>query len=178
MSTLQLLRNKYVLFVVAMRVSGYIYMLYRPLEGMILSIFLDILDWFILSFGKFKKEDYHKIDKPLDYLQYLFLIPIVFNTYIFEAYMLLLGWRTIGQIIASKTGNRALYFFFPNIAEYLALLYFIKVRFNLNIELDAWFIVAGLITFKLVQEYWIHIKKASHSWHIGIDFRTKVLKWS
>lgn len=174
MKTKTIWLNKYVIFVSVMRISGYVYMLYRPLEGILLSMLFDVLDWLILSFGKLPLKEYHNVDKPLDYLQYLFLIPLVFNTYIFDAYILLLAYRTLGQFVVSYFKDRRLYFLFPNFAEYLALAYFLIQRFNWNLELDSIYFIVSLTILKLVQEYWIHVKPFSLSWNFGSYFRDNI----
>lgn len=145
-------------------------MLFFPFYGMLLSILFDILDWFILSFGRLKREQYDNIDKPLDYLQYSVLIPILINTPILFPYLLLLLYRTIGYYIVKKFNNEKLYIFFPNLAEYIALLYFFNIEFNLNIEIFSTQIILSLIAIKLFQEYWIHIKPNSYSWSLGCKF--------
>lgn len=170
----QLFKNKYVIFISLIRVSGYVYMLFQPLYGMLLSMVLDMLDWIIFSFAKLQRKDYDKMDKLLDYLQSLFLIPLLFNTYIFNAYMLLLAYRTIGQIIYFFTHKKAVFLLFPNFAEYLALLYYIKIHFNFDFELSSMYVVLPLIAFKIFQEYWVHIKKKSYTWNLGRDIRTYV----
>ncbi|MCC7290036.1 hypothetical protein IT417_02195 [bacterium] len=158
--------NKYVVVVVILRVSGYIYMLYRPFEGMLISILFDILDWFILSFGKLPLKKYHEIDKPLDYLQYVFLIPILFHTPIFKVYLLLLGWRTIGYLLSLKLRTTKTYLFFPNFGEYVALIYFTIEKFSLKIDVYSMYILVPLVIGKFCQEYWIHFKSytVSYSW--------------
>lgn len=148
-------------------------MLFNPFWGIVVSMILDMLDWYILSFAGLKVQQYHDIDKPLDYLQYIFLIPSVFNTSIFEAYIILLAWRTIGQIIFSKSNSHKIFILFPNIAEYLAFLYFFRLEFNLNFQLDEPLIVFGLFLFKLIQECVLHIPTWGYTWKWGYNIRKR-----
>lgn len=159
--------NKYVIFVTFMRLTGYVYIFFNPILGIFLSMFLDVLDWFILSFGRIKREDYDRIDKPLDYIQYLFLIPILFNTPIFNFYIFLLLYRTFGYIFVRLTKNEKLFIFFPNFAEYYALAYLLINEYDINLSLYSFELFISLFLLKIFQEYWIHIKPNSYSWFIG-----------
>jgi hypothetical protein len=150
-------------------------MLFNPFWGMVISMVLDMIDWHILGFSGLKHKYYHEIDKPLDYIQYLFLIPLVFNTTIFEPYILLLAWRTIGQVMFSKFNTHRIFILFPNIAEYLAFLYFFRLEFSLNFQLDDPSIVFGLIIFKLAQESILHIPKWGYTWGLGNNLRKQIL---
>ncbi|MBI2356831.1 hypothetical protein HYV12_02145 [Candidatus Dojkabacteria bacterium] len=165
-----LLGNKYVQFVIFIRVIGYIVILYFPLEGILLSIVLDMLDWHILSWGNIPQRLYHVLDKPLDYIQYLFMIPPLLNTPIFTHYIIFLIWRTIGHIIYTKFKQRFIFIIFPNIAEYLAIVYLLSEKFALNIDSTSFSVILGIVIFKIINEVWIHYlaKGTSYKWAYNI----------
>ncbi len=166
MEGIKLLSNKYVRLVVILRIAGYFTILWYPLEGILLSMFLDILDWYILSWGGVPRSTYHKVDKPIDYIQYLFMIPPILSTPIFPTYMLFLIWRTIGHLVYYKTGKRAFFILFPNVAEYIAIVYFISERYGLGVSANSLQVILIIIIFKIVMEVWLHYfaKGSSYDW--------------
>ncbi|KKR06099.1 MAG: hypothetical protein UT34_C0001G0139 [candidate division WS6 bacterium GW2011_GWF2_39_15] len=148
--------NKYVKLVIILRLLGYLVIPFKPLEGILLSMFLDCVDWWILSWGGIPKRMYHVLDKPLDYIQYLVMLIPLFHTPIFPAYALLLLWRTIGLIIYTKKHSNKIFALFPNVAELLALIYLISEKFNLNINVLDFKILFLLLVIKVIQEFWLH----------------------
>ena len=148
--------NPYIRAVIILRISVYFLIPFYPLEAIVVSILLDMIDWHILSWGNVTQGLYHKIDKPLDYLQYLFMIPPLLNTPIFIPYIALLVWRTIGHFLYEKFQKRFVFILFPNMGEYIAIVYLISNRFELNINPLAPNIFLLILSFKLAQETWIH----------------------
>ncbi|HRI05957.1 MAG TPA: hypothetical protein PLV59_03375 [Candidatus Dojkabacteria bacterium] len=163
--------NPYIRTVILLRIGAYLFIPFYPLEAIALSIILDMLDWHILSWGNVPKEVYHKIDKPLDYIQYIFMIPMLIGTHIFIAYMGLLIWRTIGHYLYSKYQKRFVFILFPNIAEYIAIVYLVSERFHLNIDPLSTQVFTLILIFKLIQEIWIHYLAKGSSYDMAKNLK-------
>ena len=143
-----------------LRIIGYFVIFVNPVVGVLLSMFLDIIDGLLFGFGGFSLEEYHRFDKPVDYIQYVFmLIPAYFQP-IFTIYVALLLFRTVGMLLYRRYHSRWLFVIFPNVAEYYFLLYFLNQAFG-------WFTYSGnevtillmLYLFKLLHEYYLHIMR-------------------
>jgi hypothetical protein len=169
------LKNKYTIAIIVMRLSGYAVIPFYPLEGMILSIIFDYADWMIMTVSDLPKALYHRLDKIIDYIQYIVLIPVLYNTEIFPLYMIFLVWRTVGHILFEKYNNKKLFFIFPNMAEYLALLYFLNLRFNWNLNVQSVEVLLMLLVFKLVTEYILHFKSTGSSYEKVHRLKEKLL---
>lgn len=168
---LNYITNPYVILVIVYRIAGYVFMMYRPLEGMIISFIFDMLDWWTFSFGKLPVEIYEDYDKPLDYIQYIFLIPLLYSTPIFLPYMLFLIWRTLGHLVYHKTLNRKFFILFPNIAEYIAFIYFLDLQVPLDLYPLSPLPFAGILLFKLFQEIGLHYSPKNITYHWGQSVR-------
>lgn len=139
------------------RFLAYFLIYLSPVWGMVLAIFLDSWDWDYLEKYKVSKDWYHRIDKVVDYLEYLVIIPLILGTPIASLYMIFLVWRTIGTILYFFAGMKTrLFILFPNVAEYLALAYFISetYQFGWNVTSLPWLV--GLLIFKLLMELQLH----------------------
>lgn len=126
-----------------------------PVEGMILAIILDILDYQYFAREGIAMDQYRLMDKPIDYLQYLFMIPLAITTPVWTLYWITLLWRTIGSLFKKYTGWKYTYVIFPNMAEYILLIYFMAERFDWNIEVASYEVLLGLLTFKTIIELYI-----------------------
>lgn len=167
--------NKYTILIILMRLSGYAVIPFYPLEGMILSIVFDYLDWIIITISDLPKALYHRLDKVLDYIQYIVLIPVLYTTPIFTLYMVFLIWRTIGHILFEKYGNKKVFFLFPNMGEYLALIYFLDLKFMWGIDVQSLTVLVPLLLFKLVMEYILHFKSKGSSYEKVQRLKKKLL---
>lgn len=160
------IHNPFVIAVIITRVLACLFIPFFPLEGMLLNIIFDCTDWVILGMGNLPINFYHVLDKPLDMLGYVILIIPLINTPIFLIYILLLLYRFIGQLIVNYTKNRRWFMLFPNIGEYIVLIYFINLRLNLNLDIFSINILLPIIAFKLIHEYFIHFFQ--HEKHYSI----------
>lgn len=149
--------NPYILAVLVMRISGYIFMLFYPFEGLILSLFFDCLDQYFFAWGNIGKEHYHKWDKPIDYLEYPIILYLCLDTQVFPVIIILFAYRTIGHVLYYFRKDDKIFILFPNILEYYFLVYLVITRFNFAININDWRIWLGLIIFKLIQEVYVHI---------------------
>ena len=136
--------------------------LYNPILGVIISILLDIADYYFFSFGRFRLSEYHAMDKPIDYIQYIFMIIPAIDTPILVPYLVLLWWRTVGMVGFELGLIKVKYFIlFPNIAEYIFLAYFIIQWLKLDISVFDWYVFIPILLFKLWQEWQLHKPKKS-----------------
>ncbi|MCC7304193.1 hypothetical protein IT418_02140 [bacterium] len=139
------------------RFLAYFLIYLSPFWGMVLAIYLDTWDWDYLQKYKVSSKWYHRIDKVVDYLEYLVIIPLVIGTPIAELYLLFLAWRTMGMILYFFAEmNSKLFVIFPNMAEYLALLYFASETFGFGWNVTHWQWLLGLLIYKLVFELQFH----------------------
>jgi len=160
--------NPYVIAVIVLRLSGYIYMLFFPFEGILLSMLFDCIDWWILGMGNLPKNFYHVLDKPLDYIGYLFLLPILINSEIFNVYLIFLIWRTLGMIVYGYSNNRKFFILFPNISEYIAFLYLLDLKFNLGVDVLNFKVIIAIIIIKIIQELYLHYIATGNTYKYGI----------
>ena len=162
-------KNKYLTTVVSFRVTVSLLMLWYPLEALLASMLLDVLDSFFFAFANFDKKQYHNWDKALDYLHYLILLIVICKSPIFLVAVGLLVFRSIGHYLFNKTGDHRLFIIFPNIYEYYVLAYLLIIRFDIVLSINSWQIWLGLFLFKLAQEYYVHF--------MPLDTAFKVVPW-
>jgi hypothetical protein len=155
-----------IITVIILRVAGYIYMLFQPFAGFVLSMFLDIVDWYILVLNGLPREHYHKVDKPLDYLCYIFLIPVLIGTPVFPLYIATMIYRGIGHVIYHLYGNRRVFILFADLPQIVALLYFFSeagwITFNI---LDPK-ILAICFVAKMIYEVLPHVYSKGQTWDL------------
>ncbi|HVX92656.1 MAG TPA: hypothetical protein VHA74_00915 [Candidatus Dojkabacteria bacterium] len=168
------LKQPVTIFVIVGRFLGYVFILYRPLEGILFSILFDILDFEILSIGNIHWKLYNKIEKPVDYFQYIFMLVPAYYTPVFLPYVILLGIRTMGMGAYYIFNSDRVFIIFPNMAEYFLLFYFIFQRLNINISVVSWQFLAILYIFKLAQEYIMHQKDSNDMGIKLYDFDRKI----
>jgi hypothetical protein len=157
-----------ILLVIIIRIAGYVYTLFAPLPGLLLSFAFDFLDGGVFYFTGASVAYYEYIDKPLDLLQYFFLIPVARKTPVFKTFLSLLAFRLVGQLLFLATGLRGFLIFFPNFVEYSLFVYFVfeffktkpitnvfigffhSVKWN---DLRLWGV---LLVLKIIQEVGLH----------------------
>lgn len=163
--------------VTIMRLSGYLLMFWDSFWGLMVSFLFDCLDALILYlFSIPYTKNYHNIDKRLDYLQYLLLLPIAYSTPVFIYVLLALAWRTIGEILVFKTEKRTYFILFPNFVEYIFLIYIVIEKFELSISFDNPVIWIALLIFKVVQEIIVHNTPFGKHYWSGITWLPKIKK--
>lgn len=144
-----------------MRLLCYIVLFFDPFVGILLSFLLDFCDAGILYIFNVPRNDYekeyHHIDKPLDYIMYLLILPLTYNTPIFNLILISLILRTVATFIYAKSNNRKIFVLIPNFVEYIYLVYLLGIKIGyegLIFDYRAWIV---LILFKLGQEIVLHI---------------------
>ncbi len=141
-------------FIILLRILSAPLIFILPLQSIILSVFLDIID------GDFAckvvtKKNYQLIDKNLDLWWFINILIYSFINYPnYKTYLLILFlYRLIGQLIFYFNHNRKVLMFFPNFFEWIFFLIF----FGKN------YYPFTLIVFlaKILQEWFLHIANLS-----------------
>lgn len=146
-----------VFITIVVRVCNDIYMLFSPLNGILLSVFWDIMDTYCFILGNFSRKEYHFFDKILDWIHYLFTLVVAYQL---PNFTFMLGWflyRTLGHVIHFFTKDHRVFIIFPNVFEYLVIAELIFIRFSLPYSIKNPAILASIILFKVVHEMYIHL---------------------
>lgn len=128
-----------------------------PLQSVILSFFLDVIDGDFAPYLVTRKQ-YQDIDKALDFWVVIFEMIYAWEKIPEFKYFLLalLGLRLIGLIIFYITKKRWVFIIFSNYFEFVFLIAFLKIIFiNLTVTLVVAFVL------KTFQEWFIHVAKLS-----------------
>src|SRR5262245_12902986 len=154
--------------VIAVRLVVPLLILRYPLVGGWTALVLDALDVALMdALGGDGWANYRLTDSPLDYY-YLSLMAIVAvrwqNPYATWPALALFAWRTVGVLLFWLTGQRVLFFVFPNLFENWWL-YCVTVerfwpRLYPHSVRSAAVPLALLLVPKLVQEYLLHVAEA------------------
>jgi hypothetical protein len=141
-------------------------MLFHPFEGFLLSLFLDVADWYILIWSGLEKKYYHVIDKPLDYLCYIFLIPVLVDTPVFGLYMATTIYRGIGYIAYYTLNTRKVFVIFADFPQVVALLYFVQQLYLPGLNIFDTKLLAVLFSLKVMYEFLPHYFNlaVTHDW--------------
>lgn len=150
-------RPFFYVLIILIRLAAITLIIFYPLEGILISILLDLLDGWFWAFSGLPKSKYHEIDKPIDYLTHCFELVAASRTVIFYPLLVLFLYRSIGHLIYWFTKNKRVFIFFPNLFEYFFIIYLVIERFRLDISIFDWRIIAALILFKLCQEIYVHM---------------------
>ena len=157
-----------IIIVLVVRIGGYVLTYFAPLLGLSLAYVFDLFDALVFYLCKVPVGQYHLIDKPLDYLQYIMLIPIAYKTPVFNLFTIALVWRTFGMVLYEMTKNRLWFILFPNCVDYVLFIFFLLEFLHRlapmtgilgAIQSLQWSdprIWIGLVLFKLVQEISMH----------------------
>lgn len=143
--------------VTILRIAGYVYMLYSPFYGFLYSLFLDWIDWYILIWFGVKKEFYHTLDKPLDYLLYVFFIPILINSPIFPLYIGAMIYRAVGYLFYYATKNRKFFVLFADIPQVIIMLHFLKLYLIPDLNIFDIRLLMLVIPLKMFEELFHHV---------------------
>lgn len=138
-----------------------------PLQAIILSFFLDLIDIEFASQKVLTLSEYETNDKALDLWWYL--SAMIYSWFYLTPYKyMLLGlfvFRYIGDVIFFIKNDRRIFMLFPNFFENIFFLFFFSTYFKwLNFLLDKKYLAFSLITllvFKIIQEWWIHVAQIS-----------------
>lgn len=154
------------ILVILIRVLSSFLVFWKPIEAIFLSFFLDIIDGTILAYYGWKREEYHRIDKPLDFFHYVLLLIVAMNTSVFFIALLLFIFRMIGHVLFEFSKDDRVFILFPNIFEYYLLLHLIFVKYIPDLSVNRWWILLLLIIFKLCIEIFRHYFK--FDWNMTI----------
>jgi hypothetical protein len=142
---------------VAVRVGTDVFMLFRPLTGILLSIVWDIFDTNCFILGNFTRKEYHVFDKILDYIHYLFTLIIAYQL---PHFPMILGWflfRTVGHFVHFFTKDHRIFIVFPNVFEYLVIAELFFMQFSLPYSIQDPKVWGAILVFKVLHEVYVHL---------------------
>jgi hypothetical protein len=165
--------------VVALRLAGFLYMFIDPLVGILVSFVFDIVDaWIYYAFDLPHSHFYPYTDKTLDYVQYLLILPIAYQTPVFIYVLIAFIFRSVGDILVLITKKRIWFVLFPNFIEYILLIYIVIERFSLQVEWNNIYILSALVIFKVGIEILVHTTPYGSGWGSGLAWIPKFQKWA
>lgn len=166
------------IIILVMRIGGFLYMYIDPITGILLSFLFDCLDAFTLYlFGVPYSGYYHKIDKRLDYLQYIMVLPIAWQYPIFPYVLGALIYRSIGDLIVLYTGKRYFFVIFTNVVEYILLIYLVILKYNLPFNWNDPIVLLCLLLFKLTCEMIVHVLPIGRQYWKPFTWVPQIRKW-
>jgi hypothetical protein len=139
----------------------------NPLLATFFSVFLDTFDADFACNQTFSQNTYELVDKAIDYFWYtLILVFVTINfPHLFLIFLSLFLLRTVGTIFFAYTQNRLYLFLFPNLFENIFILLVLGSYVNfLGFAIQGTYLyifVAIAIILKLLQEWFLHVKKLS-----------------
>lgn len=149
----------YVWVVIFVRFLTGVYILINPLAGLVSMFIADYFDaYFLKHLAKMSWVEYHRLDKYLDWTNYIFMIIVAFQ---YGYGSTLIGWllfRLIGQLIFLKTRKAYIFLVFPNFFEFAFLWYVVVVgilKFD-GAGIPTWIWLTSLFILKELQEIWLH----------------------
>lgn len=145
------------------RFAGYVYTYFNPFAGLLLSFFLDAADSGVFYYMKVPMPYYHKVDKIIDYIQYVMLIPIVYTLPIFNIFCIFLGLRTIGLILFYYLRKVEIFILFPNFVDIIVFIYFTIEVFALGLGWDNYILWSIVFVLKMALEISFHGTKRGHN---------------
>lgn len=139
-------------------------MLVYPFQASWANFVLDSIDGDILMHFGLEGYTYQSVDKLADYFTYIMMLIVGMRWKIKNKIVLLFLYRTIGQFLFFTTRNDFMFIFFPNFLEPLFMIYSLLL-FKASSEAKAfsiysrrkWLIWVIIITFKMWNEYNIHV---------------------
>lgn len=110
--------------VLVLRIIHPFFLFSYPILTTIAGLILDQIDGQLFFESGYTWEVYNRIDKALDYWLYVFII-IFFATkiqYLLPIALVLLAYRTIGQILGIVYSKESAYLLFPNVFQWFFIL--------------------------------------------------------
>lgn len=158
-SSNKFLTHPIVVFFIIARILAALYILVEPFWGFVAYLFFDFVDGYLFSKPGLTTVQYMKFDRPLDWLGYLTMLVVVSNTRFFPFFLILLGFRLVGQIYYMKTSNVKYYILFPNFYEvfyvWFIVLYLLDGRYFIVGAREVLFLIL-LFIFQFIRELLIH----------------------
>jgi hypothetical protein len=136
-----------------------------PLPGVLLSMFLDVIDWNFFTLKTPEDEEFYQTwDRIMD--TYFWLVSLVMvrrwkDTGAISIAIAFFAFRMIGQTLFLLTQDRRYLFFSPNFFDNFLVIYlgyvliFRRIRL-IDSALDALVVFPALLIPKLIHEYFLH----------------------
>ena len=134
------------------RIGVIIPLLYSPVLGWFIIIFIDGFDYNLPLFSGVTYPKYQKIDKSLDILNRSYLLIsayLIFPWWIFVISAGFFVFRIIGDTLYFLTRSEKYFFIFPNFLEFFYIVYLLTGGIFISL--------ASAVPLKLFHEYAIHI---------------------
>ncbi|HRN70964.1 MAG TPA: hypothetical protein PLS49_07335 [Candidatus Woesebacteria bacterium] len=143
--------NKYIIaLIIILRVFAALSMFFWPVLGFVFVLTIDFLDGYILKHRcGFSPEQYHRIDKPLDWFDYVVMLIIGLRIEFSSMLIIFFIFRLVGQLFYMRSKNPRYFILFPNLFEVVYL--WIVVLKNYSITLTI-----SIVIFRLLEELYIH----------------------
>ncbi len=137
----------------------------NPLVGILVNTLLDTVDGDMFERMGWKRDSYEKWDKWMD-LVFLVSIAMYVVWYwqrdvVWYVFMLIFGWRVLGQVLYGLMGQEWLLMVFPNMVTGLFLLKMVTPGLlEMDLVVSApWPILGVLMVYALFKEWWLHVAK-------------------
>jgi hypothetical protein len=143
-------KNIIIAIIVLLRVSAALSMFFWPLLGFVLVLSMDFIDGYILKHRVgFSPEQYHRIDKPLDWFDYTVMLIIGLRIEFSLLLIMFFIFRLVGQVFYMRSKNPRYFILFPNLFE-IVYLWIIALK-NYSVALTVFIVI-----FRLLEELYIH----------------------
>jgi hypothetical protein len=136
--------------IIFLRISAALSMFFWPVLGFVFVLTMDFIDGYILKhrYG-FSPEQYHRIDKPLDWFDYVVMLIIGLRIEFSLLLVTFFIFRLVGQFFYMKTKNPRYFIVFPNLFE-IVYLWIVILKYH-SIALTVFVVI-----FRLLEELYIH----------------------
>ncbi len=143
--------NKYIIaLIIILRVFAALSMFFWPVLGFVFVLTMDFVDGYILKHRcGFSPEPYHRIDKPLDWFDYVVMLIVGLRIEFSILLIIFFIFRLVGQFFYMKTKNPRYFIVFPNLFE-IVYLWIVVLKFH-SIALTVFIVI-----FRLLEELYIH----------------------
>ena len=148
-----------------LRLLATVWVWINPLVGILVNTLLDAVDGDMFERMGWKRGDYEIWDKWMD-LIFLLSIALYAVWYwrrdmLWYVFVLMFGWRVLGQMLYGLLGREWLLVVFPNMVTGL---FFLKMVLPGLLEVDLilpspWPVLGLLLIFAVLKEWWLHMAK-------------------
>ena len=103
---------------IILRTLSAIFIYFSHLWGFVAFVFVDWIDSQTLIYlVGLRRNEYELLDKYIDWMGYLVMLTVSFNSHFFYLLLLLSIYRLIGQVIFVFIQNEKIFLYFPNFFE-------------------------------------------------------------
>lgn len=140
----------------------------HTLVAIILNLILDNIDGQLFYKAGYKWKTYNLVDKTMDFWWYLWILFYLWSTPVYPIALILIIYRSLGQIGSIIFSNEKIFLFFPNILEWFFYIYLLQPKYigpNLAVS----------VVIAIIVEFIIHNSRAhitsKYLWHDEITWK-------